>query len=471
MKVSVPSSWSTSNRRQLETKGAQDAEANLIHALRHGLTFEDLLEVRAPKPTLMTFVSRDEYLSPQGARDAYAEAKDVYKIFDAHDNLVYVEDDSRHWLTPLIRESIYGFFMKHFGIAGKPDEEDVNVFLPAHLNVTPSAQIASSLGGDMIFDVNMRITSILMQKLEESRKDISGHISKTRYAAWQLSGYRQPTDAGACYFLGRYQRDGYTVAKLALKGEGEYPVPFLLFVPDNESGKHPALIYLHPDGKGAEAKPGAEIESLVRAGNIVAAIDVLGTGETKNTATTPLAVNYTAVLIGRSIIGIQAADVVRVSNYLRTREDIDSARIGAYARDQMCLPLLHAAAFDDGIRFVFLRGSLISYRTVATNRIYRIGLIRRDGGGTHHPYDIDFSWGIAGVLTAYDLPDLMACLQPRTIVATEFRNEKLELASDILINEELRFPIETYGRMNAKENFKVVSPDKFTNLMLHLMRN
>jgi cephalosporin-C deacetylase-like acetyl esterase len=78
VKVSIPCSWATSNRRQLETKGVQDAENSFIHGLANGITLEDLLEVRAPKPTLLTFTTRDQYLTIQGAREAYAEAKKTY---------------------------------------------------------------------------------------------------------------------------------------------------------------------------------------------------------------------------------------------------------------------------------------------------------------------------------------------------------------------------------------------------------
>lgn len=60
--VSVPCSWATASKRQLETKGAQDAETEFYRGVAKGITFEDFIEVRAPKPTLMTFTSRDQYL-------------------------------------------------------------------------------------------------------------------------------------------------------------------------------------------------------------------------------------------------------------------------------------------------------------------------------------------------------------------------------------------------------------------------
>ena len=71
VKVSVPCSWSTASRRQLETKGVQDAETVFIRGLEEGITFEDLIEVRAPKPALLTFVSRDQYLSIQGGKGIF----------------------------------------------------------------------------------------------------------------------------------------------------------------------------------------------------------------------------------------------------------------------------------------------------------------------------------------------------------------------------------------------------------------
>ena len=99
----------------------------------------------------------------------------------------------------------------------------------------------------------------------------------------------------------------------ALHGEGDCIVPVLLFIP-NGSGRFPALIYLNPEGKAADATPGGQIETLVNRGFIVAAADLIGTGETaaRPSRRAKEVASYTAVLIGRSITGIQAGDAVRV---------------------------------------------------------------------------------------------------------------------------------------------------------------
>lgn len=460
IKVSVPCSWATASRRQLETKGAQDAETEFFHGVSEGITFEDLLEVRAPKPTLLTFVSRDEYLALQGAREAFAEAGKAYEILGRKDNLEMVEDDSKHWLTPKIRLAIYAFFMKHFNISGNPAEEPVEILPAKELTVTPTGQISTYLGGRMIFDINKDESSVLIDNIEKARKNPEAHIEAVRIKAKELSGFIPPEEIKTEPFInGRYQRDGYSVEKLALPGEGDYVIPFLLFIPDDNIVKHSALVFLHPEGKITEAGPGGEIEKLVKKGFIVAAADVLGTGETKNTATRDLAAGYTAVLIGRSVAGIQAGDIVRVIKYLRSRSDVDPLKTGAVGMNEMCIPLIHAAAFDNSINNIVLIGSLISYRSVAMNRFYKIGLTKREGGGTEHPYEVGFSWGIAGVLTVYDLPDLIGCMAPRKVVLADLKDQMLQPASTELINLELEFPLTVYSHKKASGNIKIVSGD------------
>ncbi len=458
VKVAIPSSWSTASRRQLETKGAQDAEAEFFHGLVKGITFEDLLEVRAPKPTMLTFVSRDEYLSLQGAREAYAEATPAYELLGKKENLELVEDDSKHWLTPKIRLAIFTFFMKHFNLPGDPSEQDVELLTAEELRITPTGQIATSLGGKMVFDINKQETEKLIEKLVTSRRDVVKHLNSVPSKAKTVSGYVSPgIEVGEPFINGRYQRDGYTVGKYAVKGEGDYAIPFLLFVPDDNQNKHPALIYLHPQGKVTDADIGGEIEKLVKKGYIVAAADVLGVGETTNTASRGLADGYTGVLIGRSVVGIQAADIVRVTNYLKSRQDVISEKLGAIAIGVMCLPLIHAAAFDTSIKNITLIDSPISYRSIVMNRLYRIGLTKREGGDNWHPYEVDFSWGVAGVLTAYDLPDLLGCLAPRKLLLVDLKDHLLKSAPEALINEDLAFTRAAYSEMKASGNLKIIS--------------
>jgi len=452
VKVSVPCSWSTVSRRQLETKGGQDAETGFYRQVAEGITLEDLLEVRAPKPTLLTFVSRDEYLCLQGAREAYKESKKAFEMLGKPDNLSMVEDDSKHWMTPKIRLAIYAFFMKHFNLAGDPAEMEAEILTPEELTVTKTGQISTFLGGDMIFDVNKKETEKLIKDLGTARKDIEKHLETVQVKAKEISGYVAPIVGSEEPFInGRYHREGYTVGKYAIHGEGNYAIPILLIVPDDHTQKHPAIIYINSKGKAADAKPGGEIEKLVQKGYVVAAIDPIGIGETANTAARGITDGYTALIIGRSVVGIQAGDIVRTVNYLKSLNEVDSLNIGAIGINEMCIPLLHAAAFDPSIKNITLIGSLISFRSIVMNRFYKVGLTPHEGGGLSHPYEVDFSWGVAGVLTAYDLPDLIGCIAPRRIQLAGTRDQMLEPASEELINQEIEFPVAVYDFKKASE--------------------
>lgn len=460
VKVAVPCSWATVSQRQLQTKANQDAETVFIHGLAKGISFEDLLEVRAPKPTLMCFVSRDQYLSLQGAREAYGEAKKIYRSFGKEENLQLCEDDSKHWMTPKIRQAIYAFFMRHFNIPGSSDEERLDILSEKELkalNVTSTGQISTSLGGELIADLNIKAAAKLADRLDQSRKNIPDHLKKINGKARELSGYRAPkTQNEEAFINGRYQRQGYTVGKYAIPGEEGYVIPILLFMPDDETQKHPAIVYVHSEGKAQEAKPGGEIERLVKQGYIVAATDVLGIGETRNTATRPLAAGYNALLIGRSIVGIQAGDIVRTVNYLKTLKHTDTTKIGGIALNDMCLPMLHAAAFQPSLRSITLISPLISYRAVALSRFHNTGVIKRAQGNTHYPSEIEFSWGIANVLSGYDLPDLAASLAPRKLTYIDIRDQALEPASAELIDRELAFPRAAYSFRKAPGNLRAL---------------
>ena len=458
VKVAIPCSWPTAYRRLIETKGVGDAEVVLINGLPKGITFEDLLEVRSPKPTLMTFTSRDEYLCLQGAHDALREAKKTYAAFGKGDNLQLVEDDAKHALTPKIRLAMYAFFQKHFNMPGSPAEEKTDLPTVKELTVTPTGQIATYKGGKMIFDLNKAESKKLIGNLEQSRKNIAAHLNKVKIKAKKISGYVTPSrDSEGPFMNGKYQRDGYTVQLDAIAGESrEYAIPILLFKPDDDL-KHPAIIYLHSEGKAIDAEPGGPIEKLVKKGYIVAAADLLGVGETKHTAGRGHQLGYTAVLIGRSMIGIQAGDIVRVVNYLKDQSAVDALKIGAIAFNEMCLALLHAAAFDSSIKNISLIGSLISYQSVAMNRLYRIGVTKRPGSDDYwHPYEIDFTWGIASVLTAYDLPDLMGCIAPRKIILADPRDPMLEPATPEMIDKETEFPRSVYSSVQAQGNLRIL---------------
>jgi hypothetical protein len=210
----------------------------------------------------------------------------------------------------------------------------------------------------------------------------------------------------------------------------------LAFVPEGD-GPHPVAIWLHPEGKAADAAPGGAIERWVRRGRLVLAPDVLGVGETRNTVVNyPLATHHEAILVGRSLPGLQAGDIVRVVKYARQRPNTNSRDIVALARGTLGPALLHAASFEQGIRAIILERPLLSYHLVAAHRLY----------------NYDMSATVAAALTTYDLPDLAASCAPRRLLIVDPVDHLGESASPSLFEEQYAFPLKVYRTQRASDN-------------------
>jgi len=452
VKAAAPAGYICGYRRLLESIGQQDGEQNFYHGISNGIDHADLIEVFAPKPYLIVATTRD-FFSIQGARETYREVKNAYKAFGKEENIGITEDDYGHGYTKKNREVLYKFFQEALDLPGVSTDEDLEILEMEELNVTPTGQLSSYLKGETISSINKKETIRLIDKLEESRKNIKEHLNCVRQKAKELSGYAIPYGECEPVFRGRYQRNGYFIEMYALSGEGDYVIPLLLVIPDG-GGKYPAMIYIHPEGKSTTASSGGTLEEMVRRGFIVAAADVIGVGETKGTSTYPGRAGYGAVIIGRSIAGIQAGDIVRVVNMLKKRNDVKKDKIGAVTFGELCPALLHAAAFEPSINSIALVGAPVSYRNIISHKLYN--------------YSLTFIWGVAGALTAYDLPDLAGLIAPRKLLMVGIKNQMKEPAPSGLIDRELEFPRSVYSLKNVPGNLKIIdeiSPENTDSIL------
>ena len=408
VRAAAPWAYITSFKRLLASRGPQDAEQNLFHGLAHGLDHADFLEVRAPKPTLVVATTRD-FFNITGTRETFSEAQRAYEAHGAANAIQLVEDDIGHESTRPNREATYAFFQRALGNPGNHVEEQIPLLTADELRVTETGQVTSSLGGETVFTLNRAEARVMLETLESSCARGMLHVLED---AARLSGFIPPAAVDDAVFLGRYRRDGYSVEKYFVRGEGDYVIPYLLMLPDSP-GPHPTLIYLHPRGKAVEARPGGEIERLVEQGFAVVAPDLLGIGETGpgrfrgDAYIDDVSYNiwFGYMLIGRSIVGLRAGDVLRLAASVTAREDIEGGDVTGVARGSLGPVLLHAAALDPATPPVFsnvaLVGSLLSYASLVENEDYPAELVHAS---------------VPGALSAYDLPDLAASLAPRPLL-------------------------------------------------------
>ena len=108
-------------------------------------------------------------------------------------------------------------------------------------------------------------------------------------------------------------------------------------------------------------------------------------------------------VVGKTLVGMRAEDIIRAVDYLASRPDVDRAKISAFGDGALGVPLLHAAVLDHRIARLVLDQTLVSYR-LAVDRPVTRGL-----------YDVL----VPGVLKKYDLDDLLAAVSPRPVTLVD----------------------------------------------------
>ncbi len=155
--------------------------------------------------------------------------------------------------------------------------------------------------------------------------------------------------------FGQVERPQCRIEKLVYESEAGIQIPALLFIPKNGPARKPAILFADARGKSAAA---AEAEQLAAKGYIVLAPDLRGFGETQPVLDRRdyFVRNFgdyentlTALLIGKTMVGMRASDLVRGVDLLAARNDVDASRIAATGRAAAAVPALFAALFDNRI--------------------------------------------------------------------------------------------------------------------------
>ena len=443
--AAAPESYITNFRGLFWGPGPQDAEQEPINGIIRGIDLADLLLIRAPKPALIIATTGD-YFGIQGFRESAKEALRIYKAYDKEADFEMAEDIlPRHGATQKNREAMYAFFQKFLKNPGISNEENISPLSEEEMQVTKTGQVYTSFGGETVFSLNNKETEKLVAKLQSSRNDLPKHLSGALNSAKMLSGYQEPLLSHEPVFTGRIQREGYIIDKYFVKGEGDYIIPYLLMKPEMPNNK--ALIYLHPSGKSAEASVGGEIEWFVQNGFTVLAPDMIGVGEMGpgdfrgDSYIEGVSYNvwFASMLIGRSIVGIRAGDVVRLTRLLKNTGGI--SEVYGFARKEMGPALLHAAAFDSAITRIALIEPYSSYRSIAMNRFYDPGFIHST---------------VPGALKAYDLPDLAASLAPRKLMIAGATDGYGKNSDTENINIDLAIVVSAYQSKKADGQLNVI---------------
>ena len=426
----APECYITSFDKLLRTQGPQDAEQNLLYALKKGFDLSDFIEVRAPKPTLIITTTRDMF-SIQGARDVYSEAKNAFVALGDPHHLQMVEDDAGHASTLKNREATYVFFQQFLNNPGNPKDEEVELFDEKDLWVTPTGQVLKSLKSETLFSLNEKYTVEALKHDQSEKQANVGFYSDLPQKIKLLTGYREPVITKDYIFSGRLWRDNCSIEKYLIKGVGHYYIPLLCLSSNTNTGKladgrgEPNDIPLTPfkggkyspntgkvvlliddQGKASAAAKGGLAERLALKGYKVIVPDLSGFGESgeglpegeTNKQMVSLKNWFAGILTQYSPLAVRLEELKIIVDFINgsgMTGTLTGIACGTSSSD-----LLHAAVIHRTFNQIALINPLMSFRSIVQEKDYLQKFVRSTP---------------AGVIPNYDLPDLVTALAPLKI--------------------------------------------------------
>ncbi|UVI31975.1 alpha/beta hydrolase family protein [Paenibacillus spongiae] len=189
------------------------------------------------------------------------------------------------------------------------------------------------------------------------------------------------------------QMDGYRREKWTIETEQGVRMPFYILIPQDGNdggGKLRCMITPHGHASGGKYSPAARTdipsiadavtnynygygERFVKQGYIVFCPDARGFGERREWMlqgdeehaflnSTCVALNHVAISLGRSLTGMWVWDLMRLIDYIQSRDDCDASRIGCAGLSGGGLQTLWLAAMDERVRCAVVSGYFYGYK-------------------------------------------------------------------------------------------------------------
>jgi dienelactone hydrolase len=408
--AAAPSCYITGFERLLDTIGPQDAEQNIHAQLAFGMDHADYLMMRAPTPILVCAATKD-FFDIGGTWNMFRSAKRLYTRMGFAECIDLMENDAEHNYNQLQRQSVVQWMARWLLKKDEPiTEPDIKLLSDEEVRCAPGGQVMLIDGARSTYDLNRDFE----KKLAEHRKNLwtTADHEKLFQKVREITGIRKLAELPAPQVdtSGDVERDGYSIRKLTVTPEDGIYLPALMFIPvaraSRQAPPQREVLYIHEKGKAMDAEPGGFIETLVKAGRRVLAVDVRGAGEMLQAKQGSLSEAagpdwkdiFTAYLLGRSYVAMRAEDMLVCARLLQEDQDgpLDLIAIG-----NVGAPALHAAALEPE-----LFGSVKLVRSLTSwSNVIESGLSSNQQVNTVH-----------GALTTYDLPDLAATLGDKLII-------------------------------------------------------
>lgn len=396
--------------RLIKTNGPQDAEQNIYGQLALGMDHADYCMMRAPAPTLLLTATRD-YFDIEDAWMSFRMAKRLYGRLGYPERMELAETDEKHGFSIQLREASVRWMLRW--LAGRDEAvfepSDLDVPTPAELQCTPQGEVMLLEGARSVYDLNRdyaKELAVRRQKLWQStpQEELINKVAQI-VGLRRLAELPQP-EVVAC---GTVRTEVCDVEKLIFRPEPGIELPALCFKPRDRKPSA-GVIYIHEDGKAADAGPGGPIEKLVRDGKLVLAVDLRGLGETQRMGQTYFRPQYhgpdgqdfyLAYHLEKSYVGMRAEDLLVVARWVKQERLPADVPLEVVSVGYLNSVALHAAVRELGL---FSHLTLVR-PMMSWHNVVELGFSKNRLVNTVH-----------GALEVYDLPDLVRVLGDRVTI-------------------------------------------------------
>ena len=288
--------------------------------------------------------------------------------------------DCKYWSTPHSydkpkRERMYWWMEKW--LRGKdhggPVTEGQVKTLPVQMLVNLKTAVPKNKGLGHISQVHAARLRYAAPKIT-GRKEWETYRRKMLLAMGELLGDPLPSQ-GAAKLVGTETCDGLVIQRVLCPSEAGLAVPTLVLRPAGRGGKLPAVVICsdRPKAAALAAVGGDSPSALARSGRVVVLPDVRFVGELSLGAFAGISAKLTtfkpcspgregppnsfvgawrrnAMLWGRPVAGMAAADIRAVLDYVAARKDVEQANLSLVGRRGAAVATLFAAAGDPRVK-------------------------------------------------------------------------------------------------------------------------
>ena len=276
--AAAPSCYITSLSKLLTTAGPQDAEQNIFGQLAIGLDHADWLALRAPSPVLICSATHD-FFDIGGTWESFRRTKRLYTRLGCAERIDLLESDAPHGYNRPHREGAARWMSRW--LLGK----DVAIKEPATIKLltqneclcVPNGKVMTLPGARSVYDLNEDYENELAKRRESLWR--AENRTTTLQQVRKLAGIRTLSELPKpkVETVGNVARQGCKVERLLIKPESGISLPALWFLPEKPNSNR-VVLYLHHQGKTADADLGGPIDRLVQAGSAALAVDLRGHG-------------------------------------------------------------------------------------------------------------------------------------------------------------------------------------------------